>query len=245
MALSITESIKGAPRSVAAAYAYRAGLNMVNSAEGFAYHNDFLENVATNVPVGFTAAIIDTGATITTATTATLGANGVIVIADATASEGAAAYLPRGVQLISGKKFFMEIRVRTDDVTDNTIQFGLTDLTATTNPEDLWTTTAANLVAFGILDGGSGATTMLTDAGNSGTVAQLGTRSLSANTWHTLAIGYDGVTLRGYVDGKISVTWSGVIPTAVALAPFVGHLNGDGGGAAVVLVDYLRFASQR
>lgn len=229
-------------------YKYRSGMGMVEAAEWVVFHDDFVKPVASNVPDGWSAAIIDTGGTVTTDTTATTSANGVIKINDATASEGAAFYGAKSLQLISGKKFFMECRVYTDDVSDNAIQFGLTDLTATTNPEDLWTTTAANLVAFGILDG-SAYPTMLSDKANSGSSAQAQTvKAITASTWTTLAIEYDGSKLYGYVDGKLVLTWSSAsttIPTATALAPFVGHINGNGAGNNTVLVDYVRVVSER
>jgi len=78
-------------------------------------------------------------------------------------------------------------------------------------------------------------------------VTDTGSRSLSVDTWHVLAISYDGSKMRGYVDGKLAVTAStdAQIPLAVAVAPFIGHINGDGGGAAVVIVDYIRWWSER
>jgi len=228
-------------------YRYRSGKGLISSAEWLVVFDDFTQLVTTNVPVGWAAAIVDAGGTVAANTTAAIGATGVITFADATASEGAAIYLPKAVQLTAGKKFFMEVRVRTNDVTDNAIQFGLTDLTAVVNPEDLWTTVAANLIAFGILDG-SAVTTMLTDAGNSGTTAQVGSRSLVVDTWHVLGIEYNGVNLRGFVDGQASLLWSGAaatVPTGVALSPFIGHINGNGAGGNGVFVDYFRYAIER
>jgi len=243
---AVTPSIVHAP-DTPNTFPYRTGMGMISSAEWNVFFDDFVGGVTTNVPAGWSAAIIDAGATVTIDTTATTSANGVLAIADATASEGAAIYLSKGIQLIAGKRFFLEARIRTDDITDNVFQIGLSDLTAVVNPEDLWTTTAANLVSFGILDG-SAATVMLADKSNSGSTAQTGTRSIVANTWTTLAIGYDGSKLRGYVNGKESLTWdraSTTIPTAVALAPFVGALSGNGAGGNVNLVDYFRFVSER
>jgi hypothetical protein len=164
-------------------------------------------------------------------------------------SEGSAIYGAKAFQLVTGKKFFMECKVRMDDVTDNAFQFGLSALTATNNPEDLWTTTATDLIAFGILDG-QATTRMLCDKDNSGSTAEAGTRSLTINTWHKLAIAYDGTNLvRGYVDGKLSQTWAQAlattVPVAVALAPFVGHLNGNGAGNNTSLVDYVRIVAER
>lgn len=249
MSTGFNGTILHANRSTADGYKYRNGMGMMPAAEFAVYHDDFVAPVATNVPNGWSAAIIDTGGTVTTYTTATNGANGVLQLTDATASEGAAFYGAKSIQLISGKKFFMECRLYTDDVTDNAVQFGLTDLTATTNPEDLWTTTAANLIAFGILDGAA-TTKMLCDKSNSGSSAETGTVSLTASAWTTLAISYDGGSyVQGWVNGELSQTWaatfSSTVPTATALAPFVGHINGDGAGGNVVLVDYVRIVSQR
>ncbi len=238
------------PRSTTEGYKYRTGMGLMSSAEFVNYFDDFVMPVSTNVPTGWSAAIIDTGGTTTTYATATNGANGVLQLSDATASEGAAFYGAKSIQLISGKKFFMECRVRTDDVTDNAFQFGLTDLTATTNPEDLWTTTAANLVTFGLLDG-SAYPQMLSDKSNSGSSVQTQTdKIMVVDTWHTLAIYYDGGTqVQGFVDGDLALTWSSAfsttVPTATALAPFVGHINGNGAGGNLVLVDYVRIVSER
>lgn len=245
--LAVNESVVHAPKSQANQYWYRGGLAMFGSAEFQVYMDDFVNPVATNVPFGWTAAIIDAGGTTTTSTTATTAANGVLVLADATASEGAAFYGARSIQLVAGKKFFMEMRFQTDDVTDNAVQFGLSDLTATTNPEDLWTTTAANVLAFGLLDGVA-TPQMLADKSNSGSTAEAGTLSVTASEWTTLGIYYDGAALFGFVNGNQALKWSQAsttIPTAVALAPFVGHINGNGAGGAVVLVDYVRWAFQR
>lgn len=236
------------PRSTAEGYKYRNGMGMMSSAEFIALHDDFIGPVATNVPNGWDAAIVDADGTTTTYTTATTGANGVLTISSATAAAGAAFYGAKGIQLISGKKLFMEMRFRTDDVTDNTIQFGLSALTAVTNPEDLWTTTATDLVTFGLGDGDSNPK-MLVDKSNSGTSQQIQTvKSCNVNTWHTLGILYDGSQIQGYVDGDWVMTWSSAattIPTATALAPFVGHINGNGAGGNLVLIDYVRLLVER
>jgi hypothetical protein len=249
--IGLPESVVFSPQPSQKLYPYRTGMGMFQSAEWTVFFDDFITNSAagTNIPTGWTGASIDTGATVAVNTTAAIGANGVITLADATASEGATLYGSKNIQLTSGKRFFMECRLRTDDVTDNSVQFGISALTAVTNPEDIFTTTSADLVTFGILDGGAGAVTMLADKSNSGSTAETGTRSLSANTWYTLGIEYDGGSaLRGYVDGLLALTWAqaaATIPTGVALAPFVGHINGDGAGAAVVVVDYIRYVCQR
>lgn len=245
--VGLSESIVHASISPAAAYAYRSKLGMLPSAEFAVFMDDFLAPVATNVPNGWSAAIIDTGGTTTTYTTETAGGRGFVQLLDATASEGAAFYGAKSVQFEAGKKWFMEMRFQTDDVTDNAVQFGLSDLTATTNPEDLWTTTAANLVAFGLLDGAA-TPYMLADKSNSGSSTQAGSLSVTASTWTILGIQYDGTNLKGYVNGNLGLTWSAAsttIPTGVALAPFVGHINGNGAGGNVVLVDYVRLAMER
>lgn len=252
----VSSSLVHAPASPQGPYSYRSGMGMVPSAEWSVFFDDFYSFVVAtaitngpvaNTPWGWQSAAIDSGATAAVLTTATVGANGVLNLSDATASEGVAIWGTKSIQLIGGKRFFMEARVRTSDVTDNAVQIGLTSLTASTNPEDLWTTVATDVVAFGILDGGATAG-ILVDAGNGGTSVIAGTRSMVVDTWHTLAIYYDGVNVKGYVDGKLSVTNSGAtttVPTAVALAPFFGVLNGDGAGAATNYFDYVRWVSER
>lgn len=238
-------------------FVYRHRMGMVPCAEFDVFHDDFHSFVVgtaitngpvANTPWGWQGAIIDSGSTVAVNTTATIGANGVLTFADATASEGAAIYTNKSFQLTAGKRFFVEARFRTDDVSDNTIQFGLSDQTATTNPEDLWTTTAANLVTFGLLDG-SAYPQMLSDKSNGGTSVQTQTaKPLIADTWHTVAIGYDGTYLRGYVDGDEAVRWSSAsttIPTGTAMGLFFGHLNGNGAGGNVVVLDYIRAVSER
>lgn len=240
-------------------YNYRTGTSMVPSAEWAVFFDDFLQpwipataitnGAVANTPSNWQGAIIDTGATVAVNTTAAVGANGVLTIADATASEGAAVYGQKTVQLTAGKRFWMEARLRTDDVTDNAIVFGLSDLTATTNPEDIWTTTADNVISFGLGDGDSNPKFLCVDAGNSGTSQQVQTvKGLAVNTWHTLAIYYDGSKLHGYVDGQLVITWSGAaatVPTGVALAPFFGALSGNGAGGNLNIFDYVRFVSER
>lgn len=238
-------------------YAYRGNTGMVPSAEYMVFMDDFVTTFipttaitngpVANTPWGWQAAIIDSGATIAVNTTAAIGATGVLTLADASASEGAAFYGQKSIQLTAGKKLWMEVRVRTDDVTDNLIQFGLSSVTASTNPEDLWTTTATDFVTFGIVDG-AGTTVLFADKSNSGSTAETGTLAMTADTWTTLAIAYDGAGLTGWINGQRSQTWaqaSSTIPTGVALAPFVGHLNGNGTGGNVVVVDYVRIVSER
>lgn len=210
-------------------YEYRTGMGMIGSAEFFVIMDDFDKPFSTNVPQGWLAAIIDTGATAVADTGAVFGATGAVLFDSDNGSEGAAIYKEKCVQLTAGKRFFMEMRFNTEAADDTDVQFGLTDLTATTNPEDLWTTTAANLVAFGVLDGDA-TVTMLADASNSGSTAELGTIDLVSGTNHTLAIYYNGSQLSGFVDGRLALTWSQAsttIPTGVALAPFFGFRNGS------------------
>lgn len=231
-------------------YPYRQGFAMTPSWEQLVFFDDFSQKVTTNVPAGWEAAIIDTGATVVQLATDNYP-GGVLKIASDGASEGATIYLPKQIQL-SGKKFFMEVRVQTNLAAETAIQFGLSALTATTNPEDVWTTTATDVIAFGTL-AGSAAVKLLVDKDNGGTAAQTGTLSLSNATWHTLAILVDGseangsMSVRGYVDGNLAVTWSGAsatVPGDLVLAPFIGGLTGAT-AANTIYVDYVRFAAIR
>jgi hypothetical protein len=171
-----------------------------------------------------------------------------LTFADANPSEGAAIYGTRAIQLTSGKRFWMETRVYTNDVSDNTIQFGLSSLTAITNPEDIFTTTTDSLVTVGITDG-SARLAMLADKSNTGSTAEVSTtESVVANQFNILALHYDGTRLFGYVNGQLAISWSQAattIPTGIALSPFLGHINGDGAGGAVVAFDYIRWAAER
>lgn len=247
MSLSATGPIRQGPIATGRAYPYRSNLGMMNSAEFLVIHDDFNRNFTTNVPHEWKAAIIDTGATMVASTTAgSLGATGGALIASDGTSEGVSIYMEKAVQLTAGKKFMIETRVQTSVAAETDVQFGLTSLTATTNPEDLWTTTATDVLAFGTL-AGAATTKLLADKSNSGSTAETGTRSLSNTTWHTLAIFYDGVNLRGYVDGKLSNTWaqaSSTIPTGVALAPFLGARTGATAGN-ITTFDYFRVIIER
>lgn len=242
MATAFTGAIKHSPVGLGGRYDYRGGTGMMSSAEFAVLHDDFLFSVATNVPIGWDAAVIDTGATVVTDTTAA-SATGVLLFDSDGATEGAAIYGEKTMQLTSGKKFWMEMRFKTEIADDSDVQFGLTSLTATTNPEDLWTTTATDVVAFGVLDG-SAATKLLADTSNGGTAVVTGDISLVSATWHTLAIFYDGVRLHGYVDGQKSVSTSTTIPTGVALAPFFGFRNGSA-ATTEGQCDYVRVVIER
>jgi len=239
--VAFSESIVHATKGRVGPYAYRSGLGMMPSAEFNVFHDDFNELLTTNVPAGWTAAVIDTGATLVADTTA--GVSSTLIFDSDGATEGVAIYLPKAIQLTAGKKFFMEIRLKTELADDRDVKFGLTDLTATTNPEDLWTTTAASVIAFGVLDG-SALLKLLADSANAGTAVVASERSMTSATWHTLAIGYDGVTLKGYIDGQEAASTTTTIPTGVALAPFVGFRNGSA-ATTEGQIDYVRYAQER
>lgn len=231
-------------------YSYRSGAGITPSAEYSVYMDDFYLAPATNALPG-TTAIIDVGATVTAAETDAISYSGVLKFASDGTTEGATLYWPKGIQLGLGKKFFMECRVYTAAAADTDVQFGLSALTAVVNPEDVWTTAATDLIAFGVLDGDA-TVTMLCDKNNSGSAAQLGTRDLSDATWHTLAIEVSGsasgstMGVKGYVDGKLALTWSGetTIPDDLALAPFIGARTGGVAGN-IVYFDYVRWSLQR
>lgn len=253
--MGVKKSVYFAP-DTGKSYDYRNDSSMIPSAEWAVCFDDFWQSwipttaitngPVANTPLPWQGAIIDSGATVAVNTTAAIGATGVLTIADATASEGAAVYGQKSIQLTSRKRFWMEIRVRTNDVTDNAVQFGLSALDATTDPEDLWDTSTASGVAFGIVDGA--ATLVMTcDNGNLGPASTTSTRSMTADTWHTLAIYYDGFRLYGYIDGQQALEYGTAanVPTGVALAPFFGHVNGNSAGGNVVVFDYIRWASER
>lgn len=228
-------------RSTQEGYAYRNRMGMMNSAEFCVLHEDFTDTITTNAPTGWTA-IIDTGATIVADTTAG-SATGVLYFDSDGATEGAAIYRPEVLQLVSGKRMFMEMRFKTEIADDSDVQFGLSSVTATTNPEDLWTTASADVLAFGTLDG-SAATVMLADLANAGTAAVTGTISLNSATWHTLAIYFDGTRAYGYVDGALSVSTATTVPVGVTLAPFVGFRNGSA-ATTEGQCDYIRIVQER
>ncbi len=240
----LTESIVHARQ---ANYPYRAFMGMIPSAEFVVLMDDFVSPITTNLPLGWDAVVIDTGATVVTDTTAgSLGATGVLLFDSDGATEGACFYGEKCLQLTAGKKFFMEMRFQTELADDSDVQFGLSALTAVTNPEDIWTTVATDVIAFGTLDG-SALVGILADKANTGSAVQAGTKSLTSDTWHTLGIGFDGYNLRGYVDGAEAVLWAGAagtIPTGVALAPFVGFRNGSA-ATTEGHCDYVRYALQR
>lgn len=242
--VGFTESIVHARSG---SYPYRAGMGMIGSAEFVVKMDDFVDPITTNLPANWDAVVIDVGATVVTDTTAgSLGATGVLLFDSDGGSEGACFYGEKCIQLTTGKQFFMEMRFQTELAADSTVQFGLSALTAVVNPEDIWTTVATDVVAFGTLTG-SALVKMLSDKSNSGSTAETGTKSLSNDTWHVLGIFFDGYVLRGYVDGALALTWSQAsttIPTGVALAPFVGFLNGSA-ATTEGHCDYVRYVIER
>jgi len=236
-------------------YGYRMGMGMMPSAEFYVHFDDFDGAVGTNAVTGSNGqaytAIIDTGATLTKDATAasTLGTHGVLKIASDGTSEGAANYKAKDIQILSGKRFFIEALVRSSNVAEVDLQFGLSVATATTNPEDLWTTTSTDLITFGLL-AGSAYPTMLSDLSNSGTSAQAQTNKLMVNnTWHTLAIYCDGSSeLSGWLDGDRVLVWSSAfattVPVGVLLYPFFGARTGATAGN-LSYIDYIRWAMER
>jgi len=248
-----SEPIVENPRGRSDFLSYRRAMGMVPSAEFAVFFDDFFSFVvataitngpAANTPWGWQSAIIDAGATAVVDTTAALGATGVLLLSDATASEGVAIYGTKSIQLTAGKRFYMETRVYMNDVTDNTMFFGLSDLTSVTNPEDLWTTASANVATYGILDPAT-TTTYLADKGNAGTAAVAGTLMPEAGVWNTFAIGFDGAGLRFFLNGILDSYTSTTVPTGVALAPFFGARNGNGAGGNLNYFDYVRYVIER
>jgi hypothetical protein len=241
MSLSQSGSLKhsrGAP-----AYSYRNGMGLISSAEHAVFFDDFRDAVTTNVPLNWAAAIIDTGATVILSNTLGTDNTGSIVIGSDGADEGASIYLPERIQLLAGKRFWMEMRYRTALPAETSVQMGLSSVTATTNPEDLWLTASADVLAFGTL---LGVPSMLADLANAGTAVVTGTTTTFAAspTWHTLGMYFDGVRAFGYVNGKQKVTTATTIPVSVTLAPFVGALVGAT-AANVITIDYFRYVQER
>lgn len=230
-------------------YGYREGFAMTPCAEQVVFFDDFTRNVASNVPAGWVAAVIDTGATITQLQ-ADDYPGGVLNFASDGTAEGAAIYLPKQIQL-DGHRFMMEVRFWVEDADDMDFQFGLSVLNATTNPEDLWTTASTDLIALGILDG-SAALTMLCDKNNAGTTVQTGSQLVQDATWHTAAILVQGnsadsnMQVCGYLDGELALIWNGetAVPDDLVLAPFIGARTG-GDANHNAYVDYVRFVLER
>jgi hypothetical protein len=231
-------------------YTYRSKAGLIPSAEYSVFMEDFYTLPASDAVPG-TTRVIDSSATITALATDAYSYTGAVVITGAGTGEGAADYWPKGIQLGLGKKFFMEARFLMVAADDNDVMFGLTDLTATTNPEDLWTTAQENLIAFGVLDGDA-TVSMLCDKNDSGAAAALGDYDLSSDTWHTLAFEVGGTAAggtmwcKGYVDGQPAITWAdeAEIPDDLTLAPFFGGRNGSATGN-LIYFDYIRWSLER
>ena len=103
--VGLTESIVHARTS---GYPYRAGMGMINSAEFVVMMDDFVSPVTTNLPLGWDAVVIDTGATVVTDTTVgSLGATGAMLFDSDGAAEGACFYGEKCLQLTTGKSFFI------------------------------------------------------------------------------------------------------------------------------------------
>jgi hypothetical protein len=241
-------------RSTNAGYTYRTGMGMIPCAEFDVFHDDFNQFVVgaditngpvINTPWGWQGAAINTAGTALVTTAAAVGRNGVLALTDATLSEGVVIYSNKTYQLATGKKFFMEARVRTDDVTDNVIRIGLSSLTNVSTTVTVWDTTNDDLLTFGIADGAA-TTNLYTDTANAGITTTAGdSTALVINTWHTLAIYFDGATAFGFVDGNQVAKTSTTVPTGVALAAFFGMMNGNGAGGNNLWVDYVRTVSER
>lgn len=242
------------PQLNGSSYKYRTGMGMCTSAEFDVFHDDFHQFVVAtaitngpvaNTPWGWQSAAIDTGETVAINTTAAIGRNGVLTFSAGTASEGAAIYTNKSFQLTSGKRMFIETRVQTVDVTDNVVQFGLSSLTSVTTPVSVWDTTNADVISFGIPDATAATAVMYTDKDNAGITTTAGsTPALTVDTWHTLAIYYDGARAYGFVNGEQVLSTATTIPTGVALGAFFGAVAGNGGTAGTYL-DYFRVVSER
>jgi len=246
MSTGFTEPLVHSPRSNQAQYAYRSGKGIIPSAEWVVFHDEMVDSPASNALPGYST-VIDVGATLTAAATDGFS-GGIVAIASDGVSEGVVNYLPKTVQ-IGTKKWFMEVRCYTVAANDTDVQFGLSIANATTNPEDLWTTAATDLIAFGVLDGDA-TPGLLVDKNNSGTTVSKpsGTAfDLSDATWHTLAIEGQGTSfVKAYVDGQLAVshTTAATIPDDAVLVPFFGARTGGVAGN-LIYFDYLRFSIER
>jgi|GEM_PF-3499679 len=196
------------------------------------FGDDFQNPVTSNAPLGWIA-IIDTGATCVHS-----GAvDGGLTIASDGVSEGVAIYRPLSVQL-DAKYFEMECTFSVTDADDQDFQFGLSALTATTNPEDLWTTTATDVLSVGVLDG-SAAISLYYDKNNGGLVTNATPISLVDATETTVRLVFNRSTseVEVYVDDVFGVraNTAAQIPDDLPLAPFIGaRTGGDAAHTATV-----------
>ena len=165
MATNFLEPILHARKS-GRAYAYRTGMGMMSSAEWIVFPRRFVQAMSrlTSLQGGMRRLLI----LVVRSPMPSLAGGALLFDSDAD-DEGAATYLPKSVAL-NGKKFFMECRVKMEDVSAMTFQMGLSDLTATTNPEDIWTTTTTDYISFGNLD--SAVCVLTYDKNNGGTVTE-------------------------------------------------------------------------
>jgi hypothetical protein len=145
----------------------------------------------------------------------------------------------------------MEVRVQSSAADDTDVQFGLSDLVDTTNPEDLWDTSTADGIAAGVLNG-SATPDLVYDKDNTGPITETGSIALADDTYAVLAISYNGSTdpvdgsVKFYVDGveSASADTNAQIPEDVLLAPFFGARTGDSASNTVTF-DYFRLSIQR
>jgi hypothetical protein len=250
MATGFTEPLVHSPIASQKDYWYRSGMGMVNSAEWVVFFDDFSQaEEATEDQVGWTS-LIDTGATIVDGDEH----GGVIDISSDAADEGVALYHNKCVKL-AGKKFFMEARVKVEDADDGQIVIGLSDLSTTTNPEDLYTT-QSDFLAFGTHVDADATPALIYDKNNGGPVTDTPTGAtfdLSDGTWHTIAIWYNGAAtadtsgaLVAFVDGVEATRAStdAQIPDDLPLAPFIAAVLEDD-ATDIISIDYVRYAFER
>lgn len=238
-AFAVNESIVQA-RSIS--YSYRNHTGMMNSAEWIVIFDDFLyAEQATENLVGWTA-ITDTGATAADGNEH----GGVIDISSDGADEGIAFYGNLGAKF-SGKKVYIEARVKSTDADDNQWVIGFSDLTSTTNPEDLYTT-QPDFCALGTETDASAVINLIYDTNNGGPVTDASTASLEDATYAVLALEFnpDDGKLRGYKDGALIVT-SGTqasVPDDLPLAPFFCFLLEDT-TTDIGTIDWIRVVVER
>ena len=250
MATGFTEPLITSPRSTQQSFYYRSGMGMINNAEWIVFMEDFMQaEQATETISGFTS-IIDAGATMVDGDEI----GGVIDLTSDAADEGIALHQNLGIQL-SGRKFFMEARVKITDADDGQIIIGLADLTAVTNPEDLWTTTP-DFISFGNTVDGDATPVLKYDKNNGGPVTETPsgtTFDFTDNAFHTIAIWYNGATtasstgaLIAFFDGVEATRAAtlGQIPDDLPLAPFIGALLEDD-ATDIFTIDYFRYAIER